>query len=565
MLQTLQSAITQVPMVEQFFLNPLGLLGLLALLPLAVFYLVKPKPEEQVMPSMRFFHQEEGASQLRSALRTLLRNLVLLLQVLAVIGFAAALAKPFVDTFEQPENSVVILDRSASMQGDLEEAKNFVESRLGEKNTLIVVDSEVEVKAERAPPSRIKEIIERIKPVDTETDIASAVDSARSYRGRLVLASDLDQTVDERGISQLLTSLSTRPIDTLEADEENKWGVTGLEVGENSTEVDVTGFTSGNASLEVEKGGEKRSVILSKGETVSIDFDNDEGKNTVKLPGDGMNVDNTAYYMVPDAQELEISYMGPENRYFRKAVELAAGMEYSGNSTAGNDVYVLGGEVEGEKLEKISSEVDNGAAAVVFQGSRAMKKAFGFKTAYSTENSSVMLDYPRKIDVGRTEILYRNISSGESLSRPSHAVKLHSYGEGKILVYNIDDPDFRYSFLYPIFWKSALERISDTPTRDELNLEMGETVSSDSMESPSGRRYEGEVEMNETGFYTSGDRIYAVNLLSEDESSPDGETYSSPNQRNLQKTEKEVQSATILVLLALILLELAYLWYRGDL
>jgi hypothetical protein len=564
LLQTLQSAITSIPIVEQYFLNPLGLLGLLALIPLAIFYLVKPKPEQKVMPSMRFFHEEDGSSQLRSALRTILRNLTLLLQILIVLGFAAALAQPFTTVLEQPENSVIILDRSASMQNDFNEAKKFVKSRLGEKNTLIVADSDVEVKAEKAPPARIKEILKRVEPADTETDVASAIDTARGYRGRLVIASNLDQTSDSRDISQLLTSQSTRPVDVLETSETNKWGITGLEIGDNSTEVEITSFMEGKSTLEVKKDREVREISLQADETIRISFQNQKGRNRINLPEDGLEVDNTAYYVIPETKGRKIRYLGPENRYFSKAIDLASGLAVSGDSADDTDIYILGGETEKGELENIASEVEEGASAVVLKDSRGLRDVFGFDTSYEAKNFSVRLNYPQRIDVGRTEVLDRGLESGTSLSKPDHAVKIHDYGEGKILAYNLDESEFRYSFLYPVFWKSALMRVSDVPTSEELNLETGETLTAGTLETPSGQSYSDEAEVNETGFYSSGETVYASNLLSEDESSQDGENYDTPNQRKLQKSSQSVQSLAVMLLVVLISTELTYLWYRGD-
>jgi hypothetical protein len=566
LLQTLQSAITSIPIVEQYFLNPLGLLGLLALIPLAIFYLVKPKPEEQVMPSMRFFHEEDGSSQLRSALRSILRNLVLLLQILAVVGFAVALAEPFLTAMEQPENSVIVFDRSASMEGDLQQARDFVESRLGEENTLIVVDSDIDIEAERAPPSKVRDIIGDIEPVDTETDIASAIDTARSYRGRLVLASDLDQTVDDRSVDQLLTSLSTRPIDTMEQVQSNSWGIKGIDVDRNQTTVEVEYYDEGNATMDVIHGSQVRSVSLREGETASLTFESSLGRNTVELPEDGMSSDNTAYYFIPETEEIQVEYLGPDNRYFRTAVELIPGARISETVSGAADVYALGGELdEEEDLESIASEIEQGAAAVVFQDSRALGEAFGFNTSYRTQNRSVSLNYPQRIDIGRTEVLDRGLTGGEALSNPGNAFSIQSYGEGKILTYNINDESFRTSFLYPVFWEAALARITDQPTVGELNLETSEDLEAETLNTPSGNTYSGEVNLNETGFYTSGDRTYAVNLLSGDESSPDGVEYSSQNDRKLQETERNVQSLATLLLAALIGIEITYLWYRGDL
>ncbi|MDY6768979.1 MAG: BatA domain-containing protein, partial [Candidatus Nanohaloarchaea archaeon] len=83
------------PFLQQYFLTPIGLIALLALIPLILFYLMRPDPEERMMPSMQFFMEEERSGRMQNAIRMLQRNLVLLLHVLFIGLLAAALAGPY--------------------------------------------------------------------------------------------------------------------------------------------------------------------------------------------------------------------------------------------------------------------------------------------------------------------------------------------------------------------------------------------------------------------------------------------------------------------------------------
>lgn len=566
--QMIESAITQVPMIEQFFLSPVGLLGLLALIPLALFYLVKPKPEEKVMPSMRFFQQQEGRDKLRQSLRKILRNLVLLLHIVTVIVFALAFAQPFVNSFEQPEKSVIVLDTSASMQDNMQEAENFIEQHLGQQNTLILADSDTHVKLEKASPSKVRQVLERVKAVETQTDIVSGLETARSYEGRLVVASDLDQTVDDRKITELLQTQAERPVSIMQIDEKNKWGITELRIRENRTEATIQNFAETQKTISVTKNGNTRKTTLDPGESAVADFDNKPGKNTIKLPADEMKADNTANYIVPDTEKTSIAYLGAQNSYLSTAIRLIKNTELliGQGALENSDVVVLTGEIsEGEKKSQLKQKIQEGGSAVVFKNSRAMSGIFEMNTTLSTRNTSVDITYPQRISIGSTEILDRGTSGGKSISRPAEALKIHEYGEGKILEYNIDEGGFRNNFLYPVFWKSVFSRLSEKPSLQDLNVETGEKIEAESFEAPDGSRYQGQIEVNQTGFYSSGSSVYAANLLSQDESSPDGEEYSPPGDRSLEKTRKPVQDLVILVLGVLIGLELLYLWYRGDL
>ncbi len=564
----IESAITQITMIDQLFLSPLGLLGLLALIPLAIFYLVKPKPEEQVMPSMRFFQQQEGNNKLRQSLRKILRNLILLLHILTVIVFALALAQPFINTFQQPENSVVILDTSASMQNNMRQAENFIEQHLGEENTLIVANSDTKVKVEEASPSRVRRALEGVKAVETRTDMVSALETARNYEGRLVVASDLDQTVDDREIAEVLGTQAGRLISIMQVQEENKWGITDLRIQENKTEATIQNFAETRETITVTKNGNTRKTTLDSQESVVADFDNNLGKNTIKLSEDGMAADNTASYVLPDTEKITVAYEGPRNSYLDTVIQVIENTELMTGPDAleNSDVVLLTDKItDDQRISQLEEKIQGGGSAVVFKDSRALSRIFGMNTTLSEINTSVEITFPERIDVGDTEVLRRGIQGGESISDPAESLKLHGYGEGQILAYNIEGAEFRKNFLYPVFWKSVFSRLSEKPSVRELNMITGESLEGDVFEVPYGSRLEGRIEVNQTGFYESGSTVYAANLLSQDESSPDGEEYSPTGSRSLEKTREPIQELVMAVLGILIGLELIYLWYRGDL
>ena len=75
-----------------YFLEPWALALMTALIPLLIFYMVKPKPEEMMLPSLRFFMEQQKNSKVRSAIRLIRRNMFLLLHILLVMGLAIAAA-----------------------------------------------------------------------------------------------------------------------------------------------------------------------------------------------------------------------------------------------------------------------------------------------------------------------------------------------------------------------------------------------------------------------------------------------------------------------------------------
>jgi len=128
-----------------------------------------------------------------------MRNLILLFHILLILGFAGALAHPFFESPSTSDNTVVVFDTSASMNNDIEQAREFVKSNLGGKNTLIIVDNSVEVAAEETSPSRqIMNELRNTESKDVKSNIANGLELASEYSGTIIVASDLDQTVSQK-------------------------------------------------------------------------------------------------------------------------------------------------------------------------------------------------------------------------------------------------------------------------------------------------------------------------------------------------------------------------------
>ena len=97
-------------------LDPLGLIGLSALVPVVVLYFLKLKREERTVPSTLLWKKVIEDMQVNSPFQRLKYSLLLLLQILliALIGFA--LARPYLDIGSVPgKRTVLLIDTSASM------------------------------------------------------------------------------------------------------------------------------------------------------------------------------------------------------------------------------------------------------------------------------------------------------------------------------------------------------------------------------------------------------------------------------------------------------------------
>ena len=98
------------------FLNPWGLLGLSALIPIIALYFLKLKREERVVPSTLLWKKVLEDMQVNAPFQRLKYSLLLLLQLLLIALLGFALARPYLSLSGYSGQKIVLLiDTSASM------------------------------------------------------------------------------------------------------------------------------------------------------------------------------------------------------------------------------------------------------------------------------------------------------------------------------------------------------------------------------------------------------------------------------------------------------------------
>lgn len=564
------------PVLSSYFLNPAGLIGLSALLPLIIFYLIKKDPEKEVMPSFMFFQNRGDAESTSQAFRMISRNLILLFHILVVTAFALAFAEPFLESGGQPENAVLILDRSGSM-AELGDAKNFLLKNLGEENTIIIVDDESRVVAESVSASRAQAAIRKVKPAQTETDIASGMEKTRRLEGSIFIGSDLDQTADNTDPEPIVESLSSsgRNVQVMKTERRNRHGIIDLNVGENQTSLDVKNFQQDSRTVEISSGNQTREISLEGKSVETVSFESREGENTVQLSKDEFSADNTAYFYVPEEREVEIAYLSEsENPYLAKAFELIefTTMTHYTPPVEGEingDIYIIGSSegILSQTVREIEEDVKSGSNLVIF-GKNGFSE-LGFQNLPVEDkgdklNNTVTIKEPVDTSLGEMEIRHVERNTGERYSAGSNALVKSSYGEGEFLLYNIDDRRFRNDFLYPVFWKEIASEMTERPSISGSNRKTGEELNQESITSPEGKKYSGRHKISKTGFYETSGGTVAANMLSEDESLRDTIEMENLNSEG-ETSELSLHRYLVALLLLLIVIELGYLYRIGDL
>jgi hypothetical protein len=103
------------------FATPMALWGLLLALPIIILYLLRPKPKHIRFPSVMFIINAEKAKRLRSFFKKIVRDPLLLLQILLIALMVCGVAGPYFFFLEEEnlkETAVVVMDSSASMQAN---------------------------------------------------------------------------------------------------------------------------------------------------------------------------------------------------------------------------------------------------------------------------------------------------------------------------------------------------------------------------------------------------------------------------------------------------------------
>jgi len=554
------------PVIQQlsnFFLNPLGLAALLGLVPLVIFYLVRPSPEEKVMPSMKFFQKDKKSGRLQKALKVLQRNMMLLLHVLMIAGLAAGIANPYIMGEQRPESAVIVIDNSASMKPVFDQVKQEATSQAGRSNTVIVANDETEIELEKASLSETQRFIRGLGVEETGTNIVRAVQRAGNYEGKVFLATDFQQTAEtDTDIKDLVKTVSTsRPLETFDPTKSNEWGIVDLEIdGENATAF-IQNFRDQRASIDVEVGDGSRSLDLKAGELRRLSFTLQKGKNTLSLEEDGFEIDNTAHIYRPSDDDTRVAVVDDEkNRYLMKALNLVENVDpiyvRPSESLPQSDVYILGRMDSLQELDtqKMVSELKQGKGLVLYAQSGAEDISSDLPVSSTGEafNSSVEVSEPVEIETGNISLLESEVD-GESVSTPKEALQFANVGDGEFVYFNFESQEFRESLDYPVFWKQVIERAAGRPSAQDLNLETGSTVLAEKES----------IEITETGFQELDGNTYASNLLNGEESRFESFEIEHSSADTVEQPQS-LQALPVLLIIVLGLFEMAYLYRRGE-
>jgi len=332
------------------FLTPFALAFFALSVPLVLLYFLKVRRRDRTVSSLLLWHTSVRDREASTFFQRLHRDPLLILQLLALLALALALARPVATVMGQGARKVVVvLDTSASMKARDISPSRFEAARagaaslvrgLGEGAEVMVIEAGVQPKVTAAlarDRDRALAAIGAAQPHDIPTRVQEAVRTARALvaaepRAEIHVFTDgaftLPQSADiadprvrwigvgRGGQNVAITSLSIRKnyygafdyqafVSLVNYSPEQQTFSFRLEIdGKSIAEKDVT--------LEPNV---RRSVVLPFSH-------NGGGTVTARLKvDDDLSVDNVAYAVLPPPRKIAVLLVSPGNLFLEKALK----------------------------------------------------------------------------------------------------------------------------------------------------------------------------------------------------------------------------------------------------
>jgi len=346
--------------------NPIGIWAFLALVPFIIIYLIKPRPKEYTIPSLMFLLKQTQKFKQNAILRKLLRSVLFFIQLFLLAGLAFSIAAPFITIpfAVESENTVIILDSSASMQTKVGTQTRFQKALSLARNSLSGRVSIIQ--AENQPITLVKDgnfveaqaALLKARPKATSTNLGDALllaeDILKEKKGRIVVLSDFIQTdgSDPLVAKRQLTARGNK-VDFIDlSSEADNIGIIDLELTKHDTKVYIKNFFKEEKELTVKlvKGtqtlGEEKITLLPNS-LESLVFETQPAQSKIILDiKDDLKLDNILHISAPDKKTIPILLITNEEKS-----TLQAALEASKDILLATSTPPLGHMVDGKAIK----------------------------------------------------------------------------------------------------------------------------------------------------------------------------------------------------------------------
>jgi hypothetical protein len=594
------------------FDNPIGWYAFASLIILLLLYLIRPRPRDKQVSSLMFFIKDKGFLRHSMLLRKILNNLLLLLQLAAILLLCFSIMEPFtmINANAASENTIIVLDGSASMQTKdggstrFEKAVEIAKQKLGGKVTLIFATSMPLVLLEKGSSSDAKSILSNINAQDTPTNIGdamlAAINIVNGEKGIVYVLSDFKYTDGPDPIAAkralLASNLQVEFINL--ASKASNTGIIDLKVSHLDTEVTIKNYNDEPTGISLQAGGQTLNKLVPGNSVETLAFETPQGITELKLqPSDDFMADNKAFISAPDSTKTNVLLVtNAEKSNLKTALSSARDIKLTVSKPPvvpnfNYDVIIVD-RVDVQYMlpgfyTDISKQVKDGKNLIVTaQDAMPSFSILPVKVGAKQESSASVIFTETSFT---KHIVTRHLVSKYYLAEPKEGaaivaasennvllIAVSTSGLGTVVYYGLfdDASTFKTSTDYPIFWDALINYLMKRENLADFNFKTGSTVIVDEQQvgTPDGTIKTDRVSFSRVGKYNFDGKNAVASLLNAKESEVTGEE-SELKAEDAQliiegKTEQEKKGFEMLLagLAALALIaELILLKYRGDL
>ncbi len=602
--------------------NKVGLWALGALGVLLLVYLIKPKIKDKMVPSLIFLIKESGKSRQESFFRTLLKDWLLLLHFLLILGLAIGVADPVYFTNKNLDAAftVLVLDVSASMQADdglgnsfekmRSEARNYLNS---EKISILLIENDPRLVLDQGDREKALDVINSLEPKESLSPIGNAIlaasDIVGDKNGRIVVISDF---INSYGLDPVIAKTSVeakdRPIELVNVKESQRKnvGIVNIEFIDDNARVTIHNYNTEPVLVPVKINEQTSEVKIPADWEERLLFTPLPGTNKVEVQvDDDFAVDNAAYISAPQQAKKKILLISNKEQNFiypmlkayaeswnnRVTVELA---EPPKLPIIDHQIIivdtVLPNKFATSVQENIMDLVDEGKTQLIvvaqegLEGLKlskilpaAIKSLAGEADVFNQNTISQITN-----DIGFTKVNKHLKAKAKEKTTDiartgdnSTIIGLGSHGQGIVVYYGIFDEEstFKYDISYPIFWQQLLDYLLGDGTLEDLNYKIKDQIILDTeipIKTPTKSIKTAVVDFDEVGLYSVRNRQIASNLVHKVESNVNLNMEQTAGDGSAAKEKdanikRRIIHLFIYAILTLLFLELLYIKFRGDL
>ncbi|WP_210424083.1 vWA domain-containing protein [Halorussus ruber] len=597
--------------LSSVFLRPLGLAAVAAALPIIALYLLKPDPEEVAFPAVEFLLGDREERRRHPALRRLQRNALLALQLLAVLLVAVSLAAPYVPVSEREtvSETVVVVDATASMATEAGEKTRFdravqaAEDAVTSETSVVVAGAETTVPTRRAPPTEAKAALSDLRVTAGTSDLREAVSRAAAVAGddaRIVVLSDFASGDWRTAVASARARGYTVALRQFSGGGSENVGVVGSSFSNGTVSVRVKNFGERRATRKVTLGGESESLTLDPGEVATARLSVPAGGGTLELaPGDSFPTDDRLAIAAPEEPTIDVLVVtNDENRPLTTALSVIRGtrvtVKHPPASISESYDLVVFSEVAPDRLLdgtlSVARETLSAGGGVVIQAQSNLS-AVGYGDLLPVAPNGTATDptvrqpspTPLTEDVtfpAPEGYVRADLRAGTAHLRTANGTPLLAAAPlsgGRVFYYGYpaDNSSFEHNYRYPVFWKRVVYELTGRRSLSSMNRRTGTTLplgGNATVETPAGKRKTGLLTFRRVGSYEVGGRRYAASLASAAESNvaapsieSEAEGGAAGGDTETTTVPQQLTPAVAGLAVLVVLLEMAYLRYRGDL